>query len=67
MNSSEEIKQWLVDKCMDTDDPESFFEDLLDVVEQMDLDRSWLEEDDDDDDFEITDDDDMIDEELATL
>ena len=51
---------------MDVDVPESFFDDLVDVVEQMDLDRSWLEEDEDDD-SEITDDDDMIDEELATL
>jgi hypothetical protein len=65
MNANE-IREWIVDKCMDTDDPESCFEDIVDVVEQMDLDRSWLDEENDDG-LDITDDDDMIDEELATL
>ena len=40
----ENIKNWIMDECFQTDDPETFFEAILEVIYEMDDNRSWLDQ-----------------------
>jgi len=39
----ENIKNWIKDECFQTDNPEIFFEAIMEVLYDMSDDRSWLD------------------------
>lgn len=37
------IKEWIIKECMESGDPDNFFTNVLDMVEELDIERPWQE------------------------